>query len=100
LEDFKAAADLAEPKLSREFETFRTAFEEEKVGHPLEESFVVSKKEAQKAERKINSRMQLDVGVDLKFSNGFQKAADQFMEKGYDESKRMKFIKIYYHAEG
>ena len=36
----------------------------------------------------------------MKFSSGFQKSADQFLVKGYDEEKQMKFVKIYYHAEG
>lgn len=99
MDDFSEVA-LVEPKVSEDFKAFKSAYEEEKVGKPLEESFVVSKKEAKKAERKINGRMQLDVGVDLKFSTGFQKSAEQFMEKGFDEEKRMKFVKIYYHAEG
>lgn len=99
IEDFNRVA-LAEPKVSEDFHAFKNAYEEEKVGQPLEESFEVSKKEAKKAERRINGRMQLDVGVDLKFSTGFQKAADQFLEKGFDEDKQMRYIKIYYHAEG
>ncbi|MDF1811400.1 MAG: nucleoid-associated protein [Verrucomicrobiales bacterium] len=99
MEDFREVA-LVEPKVSKDFEDFKNAYEEEQIGQPLANNFVVSKKEAKKAERKINSRMQLDVGVDLRFSNGFQKASEQFMEKGFDESKQMKFVKIYYHAEG
>ena len=87
-------------KSPKSFRLSGEAYEEEAIGEPLDESFVVSKKEARKAERKINGRLSLDVGVDMKFSTGFQKAAEQFMEKGFDEDKQMKFVKIYYHAEG
>lgn len=99
MDDFKTVA-LKEPKVSQEFETFKESYEQEQVGEALEEVFEVSKKEAKKAERKINSRLNLDVGVDMKFSTGFQKTADQFMEKGFDDDKQMKFVKIFYHAEG
>ncbi len=99
MQDFNQVA-LAKPKVAEDFQTFKESYEAEKIGTPLQESFEVSKKEAKKAERKINSRLQLDTGVDLKFSTGFQKTADQFMEKGFDEDKQMKYVKIYYHTEG
>lgn len=100
INDFKTAALAEQPEVKEEFDQFKSAYEVEEIGEPLEENFEVSKKEAKKAERKINSRLTLDVGVDMKFSNGFQKTADQFLEKGFDDEKQMKFVKIYYHAEG
>ncbi|MEO0415705.1 MAG: nucleoid-associated protein [Verrucomicrobiota bacterium] len=90
---------LEAPQMAEEFSAFKKNYEEEKVGVPLEENFAVSKKEAKKAERKIQSKMNLDVGVEMKFSPGFQKSADNFVDKGYDEEKRMNYIKIYYHEE-
>ncbi len=99
MDDFERVAE-ASPAVSHDFRAFKEAYEEEAVGRPLEENFVVSKKEARRAERKLNGRLSLDVGVDLRFSTGFQKSADQFLERGFDEEKQMKYLKIYYHAEG
>ena len=90
---------LEEPELIEEFSNFKKEYEETEVGLPLDESFTVAKKEAKKAERKLNSRMKLDVGVDMRFSTGFQKAADNFLEKGFDEERDMKYVKIWYHGE-
>ncbi len=98
IEELKESV-IEKPEMVEEFTAFKEEFEENEVGVPLDNQFTVSKKEAKKVERKLNSRMKLDVGVDMRFSTGFQKAAPNFMEKGFDEERDMKFVKIYYHSE-
>ena len=40
--------------------------------------------------------MKLDTGVELRLLPHFQKEA---MEKGYDEERKMEFVKIYFHSD-
>ena len=87
------------PALAEEFTNFKKDYEETEVGITLDPQFTVAKKEAKKVERKLNSRLKLDVGVDMRFSTGFQKASGTFLEKGVDEERDMKYVKIYYHSE-
>lgn len=97
IEEFNQTA-LKEPDRIAQFEAFKVDYEEEK-GEILEEKFSVSKKEAEKAEKKLKSRLKLDVGVDIKFSSGFIHQAANFMERGHDEEKGMEFVKIYFYRE-
>lgn len=97
LDTFESTA-LEEPERIEQFKTFKEDYEEEQ-GEPLKESFTVSKKEAEKAESKLKSRMKLDVGVTMQFSSGFIHEANRFMERGHDEEKQMDFVKIYFHKE-
>lgn len=95
--DFKTAA-LNDPEMEEQFDAFKTAFEEED-GVALDESFTVSKPVAEKAKKKADSRMRLDVGVEMRFSPQLLKVYDTFIEKAYDEEKRMNYVKVYYHQE-
>jgi len=97
LEDFEAKALKGEEQIAQ-FEAFKIDYEEEK-GQALDDKFTVSKKEAEKAERKLKSRMKLDVGVDIRFSAGFIHKADEFMERGTDEERGMEFVKFYFYKE-
>ncbi|NNE91497.1 MAG: hypothetical protein HKN23_07610, partial [Verrucomicrobiales bacterium] len=100
LDEMKETAFEEKPaELAEEFSEFKQNYESEEIGQPLDNQFTVSQKEAKKMERKLNSRLKLDVGVDMRFSTGFQKAAENFLEKGFDEERDMKFVKIYYHSE-
>jgi hypothetical protein len=97
LGDFEEKA-LVTPERIEQFGAFKAGYEEER-GAPLEESFAVSKKEAEKAAGRLKSRMKLDVGVELKFSAGFIRQAPLFLERGRDDDKGMEFLKIYFHKE-
>ncbi len=96
-EEFESSA-LETPERIAQFEAFKVDYEEEK-GQELDDKFAVSKKEAEKAEKRLKSRMRLDVGVELRFKSGFIHVADKFMERGHDEDKQMDYVKIYFHKE-
>ncbi len=97
LNEFESTA-LGEPERVEQFKAYKESYEEEQ-GQPLKDKFSVSKKEAQKAGNKLKSKMKLDVGVTMQFSSGFVHEAERFMERGYDEDKRMEFVKIYFNTE-
>ncbi len=97
LEEFEKNV-LEEPEKIAQFEAFKIDYEEENQ-QELKEEFTVSKKEAEKAEKKMKSRLKLDVGVDIRFSPGFIHKAKDFMERGTDEERGMEFVKIYFYKE-
>ncbi len=97
LDEFEEKA-LAQPERIAQFKAFKIDYEEER-GEPVQEKFPVSKKEAEKAGKRLKSRMKLDVGVELKFSSGFIHQAAHFLERGHDEEKGMEFLKIYFRKE-
>jgi len=97
MDEFRKVA-LKDPQTIEQFDLFKGEYEEES-GTELEEEFTVSKPEAAKAKKKLRGKMKLDVGVELKFSSGFIDQADLFLEKGFDEKKHMKFVKIYFYNE-
>lgn len=97
LEKFEETA-LEKPEQVEQFREFKEIYEEEK-GESLQESFTVSKKEAEKAGNRLKSRMKLDVGVTMTFSSGFIHEAERFMERGRDEDKHMEYVKIYFNRE-
>ena len=83
----------------------RARFKEEKErlekenGFKIEEGFDISKKDAVKAKKLMKSTMKLDSGVEIRLKPKVVDNPDRFLEKGYDEEKKMKFIKIYYTKE-
>lgn len=97
LEEFKSET-LKSPEQVEQFDIFKSEYEIEN-DRELDDHFAVSKREATKARKRLRSRLKLDVGVDMKFASGFISVADQFMERGEDEEKGMKYLKIWYHSE-
>ena len=97
LDDFQERA-LEKPERIEQFQSFKSDYEEEN-GSDLDDRFTVSKIEAQKAKKRLKSRMKLDVGVELRFSSGFISRADQFLERGHDEEKEMEYVKVWFYKE-
>ncbi|MGK0186929.1 MAG: hypothetical protein ACI9R3_002714 [Verrucomicrobiales bacterium] len=97
LEEFQNVA-LKEPDRIEQFNAFKSEYEEE-AGQELKPNFTVSKPEAKKAQKRLRGKMKLDTGVDLKFSTKFVDQAHSLLERGFDDRKKMKFLKIYFHNE-
>lgn len=97
LKGFREEA-LQEPGIIEQFDDFRGKQDEED-GKPLPETFEIDKKIAKKAGNKYRSTIKLDSGVNLSFAPAFKDAEDDVIERGFDEGKQLKFIKIYYEEE-
>lgn len=97
LEDFQEKA-LSKPERIKQFEEFKADYQEE-TGSELEDKFTVSKPEAKKAQKRLKSRLKLDVGVELRFSSGFISKSEQFLERGHDEERDMEFVKVWFYKE-
>ncbi len=94
---FKQEA-LTEPAIIEKFNEYKSNFVDED-GKPIDNQFPIEKKAAKKASSKLKSLLKLDTGVTLRFTPNFVDEAEKCFERGMDEEKGMKFIKIYYNEE-
>jgi hypothetical protein len=64
----------------------------------LETSFDISKKDLTKAKKRIAAVLRLDTGVEIHIKPGSSESDPQ-IERGYDDKKGMKFVKVYYNKD-
>jgi 37-kD nucleoid-associated bacterial protein len=97
LEEFGAEV-LRTPEAVAQFAEHVTRVEEEQ-GMPLDKSFGISKKDVTKAKKKIGIVLKFDTGVELHLKPTFSDRHAGVLERGFDEEKQMKFVKVYYNKE-
>jgi ketosteroid isomerase-like protein len=89
---------LKTPDVVARFAEHRARFEEEQ-GQPLADSFDISKKDITKARKKIGAVVKLDTGVEIHIKSSFIEQTDPVIERGFDDGRGMKFIKVYFNEE-
>ena len=89
---------LKTPEAKAKFAEHRDKIEQEQ-GHKLDDSFEISKKDVTKAKNKIRTSMKLDTGVEIRLKPALAAKPDAVLEHGFDEVKKMKFIKIYFNED-
>lgn len=89
---------LKTPETRAKFAEHRAKIEEE-TGQRLEENFEISKKDVSKAKKKIKSVMKLDTGAEIRLKPDLAAKPEQVLEHGFDEERKMKFIKIFFHED-
>ena len=89
---------LKTPEAKAKFAQHRSQIEEEQ-GHRLDDSFEISKKDVTKAKNKIPAVMKLDTGVEIRLKPALAAKPEAVLEYGFDEAKKMKFIKIYFNED-
>ncbi len=89
---------LKGPDASEKFAARRAEIEEE-TGTPLPEEFEISAKDVDKAKRKIGAVMKLDTGVEIHIKAAFADQAEPCIERGFDEARGMKFMKVYFNSD-
>lgn len=89
---------LRTPEAVAKFKEHRAKVEEEQ-GQRFEESFEISKKDVSKAKKRIGAVVKLDTGVEIHVKPGFTEQPEPVLERGYDEAKGMKFIKVYFNED-
>ncbi|HWB03883.1 MAG TPA: nucleoid-associated protein [Verrucomicrobiales bacterium] len=97
LEEFEEKV-LKTPDMVEKFASHRSRVEEEQ-GQPLERSFPISKKDVSKAKKRIGAVMKLDTGVEIHLKSLFTGQRDPVLERGFDEERNMKFVKVYYNKD-
>ena len=89
---------LKTPDAKARFAEHRSKIEEEQ-GHKLDDAFEISKKDVSKAKKKIRTSMKLDTGVEIRLKPALADKPDAVLEHGFDEGRKMKFIKIYFNED-
>ncbi len=97
LQEFEEQA-LRTPQAKAKFAAEKRRLEEEE-GLKVEEAFDISKRDVVKAKKGMKSMMKLDTGVEIKLKPKVVDKPDAVLEKGFDEAKGMKFIKVYYNKD-
>lgn len=97
LAEFEEQA-LRTPEAKAAFREKKKQLEEES-GVALEEKFDISPKDVSKAKKLMKSVMKLDTGIEIRLKPKVVANPDKVLEKGYDEDKKMNFIKVYFNKE-
>lgn len=87
-----------EDKQKGMFEDYKKHFEtlnDVLIRNNFEVSDVVLKKE----KKKIKSIIKLDTNIEIKLDVDAPDAASEYLERGYDEEKKMKYYKVYFNEE-
>ena len=99
LKHFREEA-LKEPDIIERFDAYQANHNEDESGEAeLKEKFTIAKDIARKASNKVKSTLKLDTGVNILFTPSFKEAEEGDFERGFDEGKQKKFIKVYYENE-
>ena len=59
------------------------------------EPWVVSKEK----EKKVKTKNKVDTNLSIKLDVDAPEAASEYLERGYDEEKKMKYYKVYFNEE-
>lgn len=89
---------LKTPEIKAKFAEHRAMVEEE-TGQRLDDSFEISKKDVSKAKKKIKTVLKLDTGAEVRLKPDLAAKPDKVLEHGFDEERKMKFIKIFFNED-
>ncbi len=75
------------------------AMVEEESGQRFDDSFEISKKDVTKAKKKLKTVLKLDTGAEVRLKPELAAKPETVLEYGFDEEKKMKFIKIFFNED-
>jgi hypothetical protein len=52
-----------------------------------------------KEKSKLKTEIKLDTNISIKLDVDAPEAASEYLERGYDEEKKMKYYKVYFNEE-
>ncbi|NNM28865.1 MAG: nucleoid-associated protein [Akkermansiaceae bacterium] len=96
MQEFEEEVLRKDPEMVAKFQEHKARIEEES-GQALKESFDISRKDLNRAMRRVGGVMKFDTGVEIRLLPEFQESA---MERGFDEKRGMDYVKVYYHSNG
>lgn len=87
-----------EDKYKKEFEDYKKAYEDEQ-DLVIRNQFDVAESVLNKEKRKIKTDIKLDTHIQIKLDIDAPDASIEYLERGYDNDKKMHFYKVYFNAE-
>lgn len=97
IERFKEEV-IEDEKLIDQFEEYKKSFETEQsvlIRNQFDVSEIVLKKQKQK----IKAEIKLDTNIQIKLDIDAPEASTEYLERGYDEEKKMYYYKVFFNAE-
>lgn len=95
LQEFEEEVLRKDPEMVAKFREQKKRLEAEK-GQDLDSEFGISKKEVNRARKRVGGMMRLDTGVELRLLPHFEEGS---LEKGYDEERGMAYVKVFYRSD-
>ncbi|TNJ42600.1 nucleoid-associated protein [Tamlana fucoidanivorans] len=87
-----------EDKHKKEFDDFKKEFESEQ-NLVLRNQFDVAEAVVNKEKRKIKTDIKLDTNIQIKLDIDAPDASEEYLERGYDEEKKMHYYKVFFNSE-
>jgi len=87
-----------EDRHKREFDTYKKEFEGEQ-NLVIRNQFDVAEAVVNKEKRKIKTDIKLDTNIQIKLDIDAPDASTEYLERGYDEEKKMHYYKVFFNAE-
>ena len=87
-----------EDKYKKEFDTYKKEFEGEQ-NLVIRNQFDVAEAVVTKEKRKIKTDIKLDTNIQIKLDIDAPDASAEYLERGYDNEKKMHYYKVYFNAE-
>ena len=98
IQDYKDVIFEEDDRQKTKFDDYKKHFEE--VNNLLvRNQFDVSDIVLKKQKTKLKTEIKLDTHIQIKLDIDAPDAAEEYIEKGYDEEKKMKFYKVYFNEE-
>ena len=89
---------LKKTKRKKMFDDYKSLYEEEN-GFVVHNQFAVSDAVVKKEKKKIKTDIKLDTNIQIKVDIDAPDAAQEYLEKGYDEERKMKYYKVFFNEE-
>jgi hypothetical protein len=90
---------FAEDKHKTLFDDYKKEFEGER-DVLIRNQFDVSEAVLNKEKKKIKTEIKLDTNIQIKLDIDAPDASTEYLERGYDEEKKMNYYKVYFNTEG
>ena len=81
------------------FEDYKKTFEGEQ-NVLIRNQFDVAEAVVKKEKKKFKTEIKLDTNIQIKLDIDAPEASSEYLERGYDEEKKMHFYKVFFNAEG
>lgn len=81
------------------FEDYKKTYESDH-NVVIRNQFDISEVVLKKQKQKIKTEIKLDTNIQIKLDVDAPDASAEYLERGYDEEKKMHFYKVYFNAEG
>ncbi|WP_339918284.1 nucleoid-associated protein [Yeosuana marina] len=81
------------------FDDYKKTFEGEQ-NLVIRNQFDVAERVVTKEKKKIKTDIKLDTNIQIKLDIDAPEAASEYLERGYDDEKKMHYYKVFFNAEG